>query len=94
MPGAVVSGFVGCGFMGRADAHALRTINHLARLPKRIRLVSISSRRPERAARFAHSFEDGHRGALVCDAILSRRSRGGASTARLQSPVPIGERSM
>ena len=92
MPGAVVSGFVGCGFMGRADAHALRTINHLARFPKRIRLVSIS--RPERAARFAHSFEDGHRGALVCDAILSRRSRGGASTARPKSPVPIGERSM
>ena len=60
MPEAVEIGFVGCRFMGRARAHPLRTIDHLAWLPKRIRLVSIAGRRPEGAARSATQlgFED------------------------------------
>jgi predicted dehydrogenase len=48
MPGdAIGIGFVGYGWISRAHAHALHTLNHLGPLSKRIRLVSIAGRRPE-----------------------------------------------
>jgi predicted dehydrogenase len=40
-------GFVGYGWISRAHAHALHTLNHLAPLAKRTRLVSIAGRRRE-----------------------------------------------
>ena len=40
-------GFIGYGWISRAHAHALHTLNHLCPLPARIRLVSIAGRRPE-----------------------------------------------
>ena len=40
-------GFVGYGWISRAHAHALHTLNHLAPLAKRTRLVSIAGRRLE-----------------------------------------------
>jgi predicted dehydrogenase len=40
-------GFVGYGWISRAHAHAIHTLNHLAPLPRRIRLVSIAGRREE-----------------------------------------------
>jgi len=42
-------GFVGYGWIARAHAHALHTINHLAPLAKRVRLVSMAGRRANRA---------------------------------------------
>jgi predicted dehydrogenase len=47
-------GFIGSGWMGRAHAHALHTINHVAPLRKRIRLVVNAGRRPDRVERAAH----------------------------------------
>jgi predicted dehydrogenase len=44
---AIGIGFVGYGWISRAHAHALHTLNHLAPLSKRIRLVSIAGRRVE-----------------------------------------------
>jgi predicted dehydrogenase len=44
-------GFVGSGWMARTHGHALHTINHVAPLPKRVRLVAIAGRRPERVER-------------------------------------------
>ena len=40
-------GFVGYGWISRAHAHALHTLNHLSPPAKRIRLVSIAGRRAE-----------------------------------------------
>jgi predicted dehydrogenase len=48
MPGETIGvGFVGYGWISRAHAHALHTLNHIAPLEKRVRLVSIAGRRPE-----------------------------------------------
>jgi predicted dehydrogenase len=46
-------GFIGSGWMARAHAHGLRSIDHIAPLPKRIRFVNIASRRPEQVQRVA-----------------------------------------
>jgi predicted dehydrogenase len=46
-------GFIGSGWMARAHAHGLRAIDHIAPLAKRIRLVNIASRRPDRVQRVA-----------------------------------------
>ena len=55
MPGDTIGiGFVGYGWIARAHAHALHTLNHLRPLRKRVRLVSIAGRtgpRVEAAAR-------------------------------------------
>jgi predicted dehydrogenase len=40
-------GFLGYGWISRAHAHALHTLNHLAPLAKEIRLISIAGRRAE-----------------------------------------------
>ena len=40
-------GFLGYGWISRAHAHALHTLNHLAPLGKETRLVSIAGRRRE-----------------------------------------------
>jgi predicted dehydrogenase len=40
-------GFVGYGWISRAHAHALHTLNHLDPLSKRVRLVAIAGRRAE-----------------------------------------------
>jgi predicted dehydrogenase len=40
-------GFIGYGWISRAHAHALHTLNHLCPLPARIRLVSIAGPREE-----------------------------------------------
>jgi predicted dehydrogenase len=40
-------GFVGYGWISRAHAHALHTLNHLSPLERRVRLVSIAGRRAE-----------------------------------------------
>jgi predicted dehydrogenase len=45
---AVRVGFVGYGWIARAHAHALHTLNHLAPVERPIRLVSMAGRRPER----------------------------------------------
>jgi predicted dehydrogenase len=52
-------GFVGYGWISRAHAHALHTLNHLGPLAKRVRFVSIAGRRPEplEAARRELGFE-------------------------------------
>lgn len=44
---AVGVGVIGYGWISRAHAHALHTLNHIDPLPKRIRLVSIAGRREE-----------------------------------------------
>ncbi len=46
-------GFVGYGWIARAHAHALHTLNHIAPLSRRIELVSIAGRTPERVAEAA-----------------------------------------
>jgi predicted dehydrogenase len=49
MPGDTIGvGFVGYGWISRAHAHALHTLNHIRPLPKRIRLVAMAGRTPER----------------------------------------------
>jgi predicted dehydrogenase len=40
-------GFIGAGWMARAHGHALHTLNHVAPLSKRVRLVAIAGRRRE-----------------------------------------------
>jgi predicted dehydrogenase len=47
MAGAIGVGFVGYGWISRAHAHALHTLNHLSPLGKRIRLTAIAGRRTE-----------------------------------------------
>ena len=47
-------GFVGYGWISRAHAHALHTLNHIRPLGKRIRLVSIAGRTADRVAPVAH----------------------------------------
>ena len=42
-------GVIGTGWISRAHAHALQTLNHVAPLPVEIRLVSISGRREDAA---------------------------------------------
>lgn len=44
---AIGVGFLGYGWISRAHAHALHTLNHVAPLAKEIRLVSIAGTRPE-----------------------------------------------
>src|SRR5918995_4045361 len=44
---AIGVGFLGYGWISRAHAHALHTLNHVAPLAKEIRLVSIAGRRDE-----------------------------------------------
>ena len=44
---AIGVGFLGYGWISRAHAHALHTLDHVAPLGKEIRLVSIAGRRPE-----------------------------------------------
>jgi predicted dehydrogenase len=54
MPGDTIGvGFIGAGWISRTHAHALSTLNHVKPLAKRIRLVSIAGRRPERVAALA-----------------------------------------
>ena len=43
-------GVIGTGWISRAHAHALHTLNHVAPLPVDVRLVSIAGRREEAAA--------------------------------------------
>jgi predicted dehydrogenase len=50
---AIGVGFIGASWMARVHAHALHTINHVAPLARRIRLVAIAGRRPEQAERAA-----------------------------------------
>jgi predicted dehydrogenase len=50
MRGTLGVGFIGTGWISRAHAHALHTLNHVAPLPAEIRLVSIAGRSEERAA--------------------------------------------
>ena len=51
MPGDTIGvGFIGYGWIARAHAHALHTINHVRPLGKRIRLVSVAGRNEERVA--------------------------------------------
>jgi predicted dehydrogenase len=44
---AIGVGVLGYGWITRAHAHALHTLNHLEPLPRRVRLVSLAGRRPE-----------------------------------------------
>jgi predicted dehydrogenase len=44
---AIGVGVLGYGWISRAHVHALHSLNHIAPLPKRIRLVSIAGRRAE-----------------------------------------------
>jgi predicted dehydrogenase len=44
---AIGVGFLGYGWISRAHAHALHTLNHLSPLSKEVRLVSIAGRRAE-----------------------------------------------
>src|SRR4051794_4614862 len=48
-------GVIGPGWMGRTHTHAMHTINHMAPLAKRIRLVTVAGRRPEPTERFARA---------------------------------------
>ena len=49
MPGDTIGvGFVGYGWISRAHAHALHTLNHIRPLPKRVRLVAMAGRTAER----------------------------------------------
>jgi len=43
-------GFVGYGWIARAHAHALHTLNHIAPLARPVELVSMAGRTPERVA--------------------------------------------
>jgi predicted dehydrogenase len=43
-------GFVGYGWIARAHAHALHALNHVAPLRRRVELVSIAGRTPERVS--------------------------------------------
>jgi predicted dehydrogenase len=45
--GAIGVGFLGYGWISRAHAHALHTLNHVAPLGREVRLVSIAGRRAE-----------------------------------------------
>ena len=49
-------GFIGAGWMGRAHAHVLHTISHIAPLAQRLRLVAVAGRSPERVERVARDF--------------------------------------
>ena len=51
---AIGVGFLGYGWISRAHAHALHTLNHVAPLAKEIRLVSIAGRRDEPLRGAAH----------------------------------------
>ena len=46
--GTIGVGFVGYGWISRAHAHALHTLNHVRPLPKRLRLVAMAGRTAER----------------------------------------------
>jgi predicted dehydrogenase len=46
-------GFIGYGWISRAHAHALHSLNHIAPLAKKIRLVAIAGRRAEPLERMA-----------------------------------------
>jgi predicted dehydrogenase len=46
-------GLLGYGWIARAHAHALLTLDHIAPLPKRVELAAVAGRRSERAADFA-----------------------------------------
>lgn len=46
-------GFIGCGGIARAHAHAVHTINHIAPQSQSLRLVAVSGRQPESAERAA-----------------------------------------
>src|SRR4051794_4689399 len=46
-------GFVGCGWIARAHAHALHTLGHVAPLARRIEHAVVADRRPDRAEAFA-----------------------------------------
>lgn len=50
---AIGVGFIGTSWMARVHAHALHTINHVAPLARRIRLVTVAGRRPERTEQAA-----------------------------------------
>ena len=50
---AIGVGFVGYGWIARAHAHALRTIDHVSPLPRRIELRAVAGRTAERTAVFA-----------------------------------------
>jgi predicted dehydrogenase len=50
MAASVGIGVVGSGWITRAHAHALHTLNHIDPLPRRVRLVSLAGRDPERTA--------------------------------------------
>jgi predicted dehydrogenase len=49
-PDTLGVGFVGYGWISRAHAHALHTLNHIRPIPKRIRLVAIAGRSADRVA--------------------------------------------
>lgn len=49
-------GVIGTGWITRAHVHALHTLNHIKPLPKRIELVSLYGRTPERVERMASEF--------------------------------------
>ncbi|HET6507850.1 MAG TPA: Gfo/Idh/MocA family oxidoreductase [Baekduia sp.] len=51
--GDITVGVIGSGWIVRAHVHALHTLNHLGRLPARVRLKWIYGRRPERMAALA-----------------------------------------
>src|SRR4051794_13089207 len=46
-------GFVGCGWIARAHAHALHTLGHVAPLARPIEHAAVADRRPDRAETFA-----------------------------------------
>lgn len=49
MPGDTIGiGFIGYGWISRAHAHALHSLNHVRPLPKRIRLTAIAGRTADR----------------------------------------------
>jgi predicted dehydrogenase len=54
MPGDEIGvGFIGYGWIARAHAHALRTLDHIRPLPKRARLVTVAGRTAEGVEAFA-----------------------------------------
>jgi predicted dehydrogenase len=52
---AIGVGFIGASWMARVHAHALHTINHVAPLARRIRLVTVAGRRPEHTEQVARA---------------------------------------
>lgn len=48
-------GFIGSGWMARAHAHALHTLNHIAPVGRRVRLVAIAGRRREQVEPLART---------------------------------------